>query len=209
MKWSDSNSKHLRTNSEWIAGLSSKDESTIADLSSFLCKGLTTGLKGKVDENLAEDFAQDAILKVLSGIDSYRGDCLFTTWAMAIAMRVAFSELRRARWKDVSLNAFTEQSGFADLPTRSASPEKTLALDQLVAKLRNLIDTILSERQRELIRAELEGFPQAVLCERLQTNRNALYKLGHDARLKLKNALLADGFSEVEVRCVLAEASNQ
>ncbi len=205
---SDANAKPTRSNEDWIVGLSSSDESTIIDLSNYLRKALITGLKGKVDENLAEDFAQDAVLKVLAGLSSYRGDCLFTTWATAIAMRVAFSEMRRARWKDVSLENLAEQSHFPDPPTSSPKPDVTMARDQLIGRLRELIATMLSERQRELIQAELSGMPQAVLCDRLKTNRNALYKLGHDARVKLKNALLADGISEADVRSIIAEASN-
>ena len=37
--------------------------------------------------------------------------------------------------------------------------------------------------------------PMDVVAEQLGTNRNALYKLLHDARRKLKTALEADGLS--------------
>lgn len=200
--------KPTRSNEAWIKELSSGDSSAISDLTSYICRGLRGALRGKVDENLAEDFAQDSVLKILGALDSYRGDCLFTTWSMSIAMRVAFSELRRARWRDVSLESLMEEKHFTEPPSSGVAPDDLLALEQLVKKLRSAIESTLSERQRMVIKAELCDMPQSVLCERLDTNRNALYKLGHDARLKLKSALLAQGISDSDVRCILAAASN-
>ena len=65
------------------------------------------GLSGKADASTVEDFAQEAVLKVLAGMNTFRGDGRFTTWALSIGMRVAFSEMRKARWKDVSLDALS------------------------------------------------------------------------------------------------------
>ena len=73
--------------------------------------------------------------------------------------------------------------------------------------MRHVIDTDLSERQRFLLVAELHGVPQAELCDRLGLSRNALYKLGHDARQKLKRGLLASGVTEDDVRQVFAITS--
>lgn len=209
MNLPNANSNPDRSNTGWVNGLSSRDESVILDLTNYLKNGLLLGLKGKIDENLAEDFAQDSVLKILGAIETYRGDCLFTTWAMSIAMRTAFSELRRARWKDVSLDSLTQEGTISPFQSGDVNQEDTLALEQLVDKLRHAIDSVLSDRQKMLICAELSGMPQAVLCDRLGTNRNALYKLGHDARVKLKNALQAEGISESEVRCILAATSNR
>jgi RNA polymerase sigma-70 factor, ECF subfamily len=197
-----------RTNEEWIEQLSSGDALAIQELRDFLKRGLLAGLRRKIGDEHAEDFAQEGVLKVLSGLTSYRGDSLFTTWALVIGMRVAFSELRRARWKDISLDQLTEKHSFSEPPVKDESPGAAMDLADLYQCLRRLIDSVLSERQRSLIQAELDGVPQAVICDRLGTNRNALYKLGHDARLKLKSALLANGISEDDVRTLLAAASN-
>ena len=58
----------------------------------------------------------------------------------------------------------------------------------------------LTERQRTAILAELRGVPTIEIAERMGTNQNALYKLVHDARKKLRRALLDAGFSESELR---------
>jgi RNA polymerase sigma-70 factor (ECF subfamily) len=199
----------VRSNQAWISALESRDEFAIKELLQSLQKALLAGLRGKIDTSLGEDIAQDATLKILSSLHTYRGDCQFLTWAKSIAMRTAFSELRRARWKDISLNTLSEGSAIVDPADDSAHPAATMDLANVLGKLRSLIHTLLTDRQRQIIFGELQGMPQSVLCERLQTNRNALYKLGHDARVKLKNGLIQLGISEVEVRSILAEASNR
>ena len=53
-----------------------------------------------------------------------------------------------------------------------------------------LIETELTERQRTAIIAVLQGgAPLGEVAERMNTNRNALYKLIHDARKRLQESL--------------------
>ena len=99
-----------RTNQEWLDALRGpgRDEA-LADLRAFLVRGLGYALAGRpgVDDSLLEDFAQEALLKILAGLDSFRGESRFTTWAQKIAVRVALTELRPHRWRDVSLDEMT------------------------------------------------------------------------------------------------------
>jgi len=71
------------------------------------------------------------------------------------------------------------------------------------APARRAIDTGLTPKQREAIQAELGGAPPEEIATRLGTNRNALYKLDYDARVRLKQAILAAGWSEAHVRLTL------
>ncbi len=47
---------------------------------------------------------------MLGGLATVRGDSRFTTWAVTVAVRVAFTELRRAKWQDVSLDRLVEDA---------------------------------------------------------------------------------------------------
>ena len=67
----------------------------------------------------------------------------------------------------------------------------------------------LTERQRTAVLGELEGVPSEELAIRLGISRNALYKLHHDARRKLRRAILAAGITEADVRIELREASEE
>lgn len=197
-----------KSDEQWRELLAARDGSAIADLRAALCRGLTTALAGRADASAAEDFAQEATLRVLDRLDSFRGDSRFLTWAQAVAMRVAFSELRKARYRDVSLDALAAARALPE-PAAPPAPEPGAALDRetVIGALRHLIDTALTEKQRAVMRAELDSVPQAVIAERLGTNRNALYKLGHDARMKLKTGLEAAGFAADVVRSLLDGAS--
>ena len=67
----------------------------------------------------------------------------------------------------------------------------------LLEAVRDGIRTALTPRQRQvLVAAVLEGVPIDVLAERLDSNRNALYKLLHDARRRLRAHVAAAGFPE-------------
>jgi DNA-directed RNA polymerase specialized sigma24 family protein len=51
----------------------------------------------------------------------------------------------------------------------------------------------------------LEGMPVSEVARRMGTNQNALYKLLHDARKKLKRQMEAAGISPHEVLAVFEE----
>ena len=68
----------------------------------------------------------------------------------------------------------------------------------MLEAVRDGIRTSLTPRQRQvLVAVVLEGVPIDVLAERLDSNRNALYKPLHDARRRLRAHVAAAGFPEV------------
>lgn len=170
----------------------------LAALRVHVRRGLRRAIAGLSDDDL-DDFTHDAVVRVLQELPRFRGDSALTTWAMAVAVRVAFAALRRRRHQARRVALDSERveragAGAGSDPTRRA--ERT----DLLAVLRRAIDEQLTERQRVAVLGELEGTPSDVLAERLGIARNALYKLHHDARRKLKAALLRAGFSERDVR---------
>jgi RNA polymerase sigma-70 factor (ECF subfamily) len=198
-----------RDNQEWIVALrqpGSEREEALADLRAFLVRGLGYALAKYSDVQPAhlEDFAQDALLKILDGLDSFRGESRFTTWAQKIAVRVALTELRRHRWRNVSLDELT---GFPDgdfvpsfLSDTSAGPDEQTLRHDLVEVLQHAIAKDLTDKQRQaLVAVRIHGMPIAEVARRMDTNRNALYKLLHDARERLKEALLDQGLSPEEI----------
>jgi RNA polymerase sigma-70 factor (ECF subfamily) len=57
----------------------------------------------------------------------------------------------------------------------------------------------LTDRQRQAMQAMLRGMPLQEIADRMGTNRNALYKLLHDARQRLKERMLDEGLSARDV----------
>lgn len=203
-----------RTNEEWLAGLRGPErERAIGDLRAVIVRGLKVTFAGRVRglDETAEDLAQDALIRILNNLDSFRGESRFTTWAQRIAVRVAYTELRRRRWRDVSLQEVIERhegSGREPdaLTDRGSSPERETARKMMVETLQGFIAEELTNRQREaMVAVMFEGMPLEEAARRMETNRNALYKLLHDARKKLKKRLETEGLSPAEVLEAIGE----
>src|SRR5215204_336421 len=201
-----------RTNEQWLADLRGPNpDEALADLYDLLVRGLRVGLGsygGGVDAN-AEDFAQEALIKITSNLDSFRGESRFTTWAQKIAMNVALTELKRRRWCDVCLQElFARREGADRGPADPDLTSEQLALQNTVlGELRRIIDEELTDRQREAVVAVLllEEMPISEVARRMGTNQNTLYKLLHDARKKLKRQMEASALSAKEVLAVFDE----
>ena len=145
-------------------------------------------------------------MKILDKIDSFEHRSRFTTWAMTIATRVGISELRRRHCQDLSLEEISgENSLRIELPDNEQQPVSQAMDRQLVLrKLSELIETVLSEKQKFAIRGLLEGLPVEVIADRTGSSRNAVYKLVHDARVKLKEGFQHSGISEEDIKVIVA-----
>jgi RNA polymerase sigma-70 factor (ECF subfamily) len=198
-----------RSNAQWVADLQGADaETAIADLRAIVLRGLRAALASRIRRDLEfviEDFVQDALLKILRNLHTFRGESRFTTWAQKIAIHVAFTELRRRRWNDVSLQEMIEgQDGSeytpAILTDLQATPEEQATRSHLLAFVQRMIDEELTERQRAALTAVvLNGVPMQEVAKRMDTNANALYKLIFDARQRLKRRMLENDIAPEEV----------
>ncbi len=196
-----------RTNQEWLDDLRGPErDEALADLRAFLLRGLGYSLTSRsdVDSVLLEDFVQDALLRILDNLDTFRGESRFTTWAQKIAVRVAFTELRRHRWRDLSLEDITEPQGLDFVPDflvdPEAPPDQQAVQRLFLEDLKRLIATELTDKQRQaLVAVRIQGIPLEEVARRMGTNRNALYKLLHDARQRLKSRMEAEGLSPEDV----------
>lgn len=73
------------------------------------------------DPDAAADAAQDAFVKAVNGLDSFRGDASFKTWLLKIAANVATSAGRKTtRRREVALDTAPEQTGDLGNPERQA-----------------------------------------------------------------------------------------
>lgn len=202
-----------RTNEEWLNDLQADDlvrEAALTDLRQVLVSGLRRGLVGQVNTSapefdaLAEDFAQEAMLKILENLPKFAGLSLFTTWAHKIAVSVALTELRRKRWQDSSLEGIvdTEEGEYtpALVADPAPKPESQVERAEMIKRVQRLISEDLTKKQRQaLVSAVIQETPPAQVAQQMGMNPNAFYKLLHDARLRLKNRLAAEGLTPADV----------
>jgi RNA polymerase sigma-70 factor (ECF subfamily) len=202
-----------RTNDQWLSELRAEGatkEAALADLRAIIARGLPFALSRWLSpaspqfESLTEEVTQETLLRVLDQLHTFEGRSMFTTWVHKIAIRIALTELRRKRWQDSSLDELVDNEEILVSPRiledSSPTPEQTAERADMLARIRRVIDEELTERQRRaLIMLSMQGMPMEEATRRLKTNRNALYKLLHDARLRLRQRLQAEGLNVEEV----------
>jgi RNA polymerase sigma-70 factor (ECF subfamily) len=188
-------------------------DAAVADLRAVLLRRLRYGMASYgVTEADLDDFAQEAVVKALANLSSFRGEARFTTWAQKIAARVALSELRRRRWRDVSLQdllAEYEGSDFTPdvLIDQGPNPEMIAVRRMMLDRIQRMIAEELTDKQRQAMMAVMQGgMPLQEVAIRMGTNRNALYKLLHDARQRLQKRMQREGLSPDEILAMFAES---
>ena len=203
-----------RTNEEWLTDLRAsgeQQEAALADLRQIIQRGLPYALNKWLANNdprlqpLVEEATQDTLLRVLDRLDTFEGRSQFTTWVHKIAVRIALTELRRKRWENVSLDDLVQGEDsppFLQLMAdpNAATPESIVEGQDLMQSLQRIIAEELTEKQRQaLVAIAIKGMPLEEIARRMGSNRNAMYKLLHDARLRLKRRLAKDGLSPGDV----------
>jgi RNA polymerase sigma-70 factor (ECF subfamily) len=198
-----------RSNEEWLTSLRSTDKAkqgALADLREIILNSLPYALSKYLHptnphfDPLIQEVAQESLLRVMDRLETFEGRSKFTTWVHTISVRIALTELRRARWKEVSLDEL--QSGMEsddkmlEMPDHDMDVEASAEQSEIMAMIQKTMMEILTEKQRKALMAvAVRGMPIAEVADRMGSNRNALYKLLHDARLKLKNHFEEQGMT--------------
>jgi RNA polymerase sigma-70 factor (ECF subfamily) len=208
-----------RSNEIWISDLERpgpEREAALEDLRAIIQKGLPYALSRWLSSDdplfspLVDEVTQETLLRVIDQLKTFEGRSQFTTWVHKIAVRIALTELRRKRWRDSSLDELTDNE---DVPPPSglladpaASPETSAERSELLEKIRFIIDEELTAKQREaLTLLVMQDMPMEDAAEKMGTNRNALYKLLHDARLRLKKRLAEEGVGPQEALALFSQ----
>ena len=202
-----------RTNEAWLSDLRSPgpaQERALADLRDIVLAGLHYALEKWLPASdpkfapLAEEVAQETLLRVLDRLDTFEGRSQFTTWVYKIAVRVALTELRRKRWENISLEALVEDEEHPPPPhllaDPSSSPEQEVERADMMVRLQRILSEELTEKQRRAMDAiVIKGMPLEEVARRMGTNRNSLYKLMHDTRLRIKRRLVLEGLTPADM----------
>ena len=203
-----------RTNQEWLHDFNeggAVQEAAIADLRDlllraalyFFSRNLSDFTELSRDEILrrAEDCAQDALIAVMGHLSDFRGDSQFTTWAYKFAINIALMSARHERWKGVSLDelAASDKNDLGEWMMQDRSegiaPEQSAVQAEIREIISDVIEHDLTENQRRVLFMMIfNEVPMDAVVQHLGTNRNAIYKMLHDARRKLKSSLQRRGF---------------
>ena len=205
-----------RSNDEWLSDLrstGSDQEAALADLRAIIQAGLPYALSTYLSPNdprytpLVEEATQETLVRVLDSMDTFEGRSKFTTWVHVIAVRIALTELRRVKWRDVSLDEMieTKPAQFASAETKRTAPlpEERVEQAEVLALIRQSLMEELTDKQRQAMTAiGINRLPIQEVARRMGTNRNALYKLLHDGRVRLKQRLAREGLTVEDIYAI-------
>ena len=210
---------NARTNDEWLQDLNASGElqgAAIADLRELLLRaalyffsrnlGDFGGLNRDEILQRAEDCAQDALIALMNHLQDFRGDSKFTTWAYKFAINISLMAARRERWRGVSLDelSFSNEGDFFEWALKDQSdgiaPDQSALQNEVRETIQDVIEHDLTDKQRRvLLMMVFNDVPMDEVVHHLAANRNAVYKMLHDARRKLKSGLQARGFDVGEM----------
>lgn len=211
-----------RTNEQWLHDLNADgalQESAISDLRDLLLRAVLFFFSRNLGDleklsrtetlQLAEDCAQDALIAVMNHLSDFRGDSKFTTWAYKFAINMALMTARRERRKGISVDQlFSTEDGASfewELEDTESLPDQSTMQGEIREIIQNVINHDLTDRQRRvLLMMVFHDVPMDEVVRELDTNRNAIYKMLHDARRKLKQRLQAHGFEVGEILALFA-----
>jgi RNA polymerase sigma-70 factor (ECF subfamily) len=209
-----------RTNEEWLRALrqpGAGQTKALEELRDYLLRAVLVYLRDRRTDltayaptdlrELAEDCAQEALLSIRSNLDNFRGDAKFTTWAYRFVINQAVDELRRRRYKNVSLESLAEQEVSAMIavtsPDAGLDPDLAAEREDFIIQLLDIIQNELNEQQRLAILAvHFQGRSMQEVAEQLETSPNTLYKILHDARKRIKAKLLARHLSGGDIQAL-------
>jgi RNA polymerase sigma-70 factor (ECF subfamily) len=145
-------------------------------------------------DDLAHQACADAMVAITAKLDQFRHESRFTSWAYRFVIIEVSNKLGRHFWK--APHASIDEEDWDRLPgSFGLDPQQRAEWQELIDALRRAIDETLTPRQRRLFVAIiLNGVPVDALAVELGSNRNAIYKALFDARRKLRQTLVANGY---------------
>lgn len=142
-------------------------------------------------EEIVQSSADEAVVAILARLSSFEGRSRFTTWAYKFAILHTATAVRRESWSRTTVDLSSIPEPISQLGDPLTHVEAAALSDAL---RRCIAESLTPHQQRVLIAIVVEGVPIDVLADRLHTTRNTVYKVLHDARKRLREALTAQGY---------------
>ncbi|OJH37544.1 RNA polymerase subunit sigma-70 [Cystobacter ferrugineus] len=110
-----------------------------------------------------DDITQDALIAILRGLPSYRGEGAFASWADRVVGRVTFAASKRARVERTRLKQ-DEEDESAPVLADDAPPEDCI----LRRRMEKLLDKLSEEQRRALVLHHVMGMSVPEMAEELE-----------------------------------------
>lgn len=110
--------------------------------------GLTKKMLGNIED--AEDATQETFLQAYKSIKSFRFQSKFGTWLYQVALNTCKQHLRKSKYRDKLIEAYTEESAAHEVSDEREIPERQIIKTEQQAQVQAAIDR-LPPKQREIV----------------------------------------------------------
>jgi len=162
------------------------DRSAIAELADrYLKQFYQTARALLVDENRAEDVAQDTMLKIVRSLDSFDARSPFRTWSYTILMNTLRSDCRRQQTRFNRVDANANVTTLAE-PGKSVS--STIESIETNGRIEQAMESLTDKQRTAFVLMVVEGRSAADVAEIEGCSVDAIYQRVTEARKSLRRA---------------------
>ena len=140
-----------------------------------------------LNEADADDVTQEAMLRIISGLDTFRGQAAFTTWRYRVAVNTALSFLRQRNRLRVRLSAVDPPDEAPDREDRT--PPRQAEASELNRLITAAMKLLPPEQRAALALVAIQGLSEkeaAIACRcNFATLRWRLYRARQRLRVEL------------------------
>jgi RNA polymerase sigma-70 factor (ECF subfamily) len=148
------------------------------------------------DRELAEDLVQEAFIKALNALESYRPEFKFSSWIFKIANNAAIDHLRRRELVTLSLDGAPSaqtpdaiEATALQIGDRAESPLAELEAKEIGGAIEAAIARLRPEYRACIMLRHVEGRPYEEIAEMLGLPLGTVKTYIHRARNELREAL--------------------
>jgi len=136
-----------------------------------------------------DDIAQEAMIAVMRGLGSFRGDGKLQSWVDRIVARTTFAHIRRVRKEAGGRAELENQVGLAIVPEPGAPPDRFTQRRELAAKLDELPD----EQRHALVLHHAVGMTVPEIAAELEVSPDTIKSRLRLGRSKMRAMLGTEG----------------
>lgn len=177
--------------SELIRRLEDNDPEAVEALYRKYYERVYAVVRKNVDSDWdAEECAQDAMWKVVTKIDTFRGNSALWSWMYRIAVNEARMKTRAGKRQPTPVESQTLATLIEERDDRSGhTPDETAQMQDLLEEIAEYLDESKEENQKVYVDLELEGETKKTVAEELDLSVSAVKARLHRMRVGLREKL--------------------
>jgi len=142
----------------------------------------------------AEEVVQETVLKAYLHLDQFRGDALFSTWLMRIAVNEArglLRKYRRAKLEPIETTLPDGRMLHRDFPDVRETPSERLERQEVAAVIQKVVKMLPAKYQEIFVLRDLKQLSIAETAKQLGITRSTVKARLWRARIKMRRLVAA------------------